>query len=300
MKMSATPSAPLRRVLRKREMFNGRKLMKVGMVSVGAMLASIGMELFLVPNRMIVGGMTGLSVLLAYLAEMRLGLALFLLNLPFLLLGMTWRKIGRRFLHVTAFGIAVFSLCTAFLHPLPALIEDPLPAAVLGGVALGLGIGFVVRFGGVLDAVDGAIELPKRKNPYTIGLVAAVINSGLLLAAGLLFGWELALYSLLAYALAYRMIELGMHGLPTAKLIWIESTRAMAIKDDLPVLMERQLTLMIVEVENGGEGKHVILCSVERRDEPRLRACVKLLDPDAVIVRRPIYRNLEQISPCNG
>ena len=108
---------------------------------LGAVLMSIGLEIFLVPNRIIDGGITGISIILSYLTNIQVGIFLTLLNLPFLFIG--YKLIGKTFALSTLFAILVMSTGTYLLHPVKELTHDPLLAAVFGGIILGIGVGMV-------------------------------------------------------------------------------------------------------------------------------------------------------------
>ncbi|WP_068777119.1 YitT family protein [Paenibacillus sp. FJAT-26967] len=184
--------------------------LKLLMVVLGSFLAAVGLELFLIPNGMIVGGMTGVSALFAHFTEMRLGLFLFVLNLPLILL--SYRRVRREWILVTFLGLLVFSVSTLFLHPVPALLENGLPAALGGGLALGLGIGLVVRYGGTLDTLEMTNGTWKLKDAGAAYHGVMLLNLMILTGAGFIYGWEQAMYSILAYLLAYEMVHFAMRG----------------------------------------------------------------------------------------
>lgn len=122
---------------------------------------AVGLEIFLVPNRIIDGGITGISIILSYLTHIQVGIFLTLLNIPFLFIG--YKMIGKTFALSTLFAILVMSIGTALLHPVHELTNDPLLTAVFGGIILGIGVGMVIRFGGSLDGTEIiAILVSKR------------------------------------------------------------------------------------------------------------------------------------------
>ena len=107
---------------------------------------SIGLEIFLVPNNVIDGGITGISIMLSYITGWKLGIFIFLLNLPFFFIG--YKQIGKTFAISTLYGIVVLSISTTLLHPVPAFTQDILLASLFGGMILGIGVGTVIRYGG--------------------------------------------------------------------------------------------------------------------------------------------------------
>lgn len=117
---------------------------------IGAALMAVGLEIFLVPNRIIDGGITGISIILSYLTHIQVGIFLTLLNIPFLFIG--YKMIGKTFALSTLFAILVMSIGTALLHPVHELTNDPLLAAVFGGIILGL------AWGWLFDSADRLTE----------------------------------------------------------------------------------------------------------------------------------------------
>ena len=129
------------------------KLLRRGFfMTIGASMVSIRLEIFLVPNKIIDGGIVGISIISSALSTIPIGMFLLLLNLPFLVLG--YKQIGKTFALSTLFSVLIMSIGTTLLHPVPPLTIDPLLAAVFGGIILGIGVGMVIRSGGSLDGTE--------------------------------------------------------------------------------------------------------------------------------------------------
>lgn len=180
-------------------------------VIAGALFVSISLEIFLVPNHIIDGGIVGISIIMSYLTGLKLELYLLILNLPFLYLG--YLKIGKRFVLTTLFGITVLSMGTLLLYNVPVPTENPLLASILGGACLGIGVGLVIRFGGSLDGTEIVGILLNRRTSLSIGKAIMFMNFFVFTSAGFIFGWDRALLSLGAYFIASNMIDLTIKGL---------------------------------------------------------------------------------------
>jgi hypothetical protein len=189
---------------RKRSSFF-RLLVKTFFVIAGALFVSCGLEMFLVPNHIIDGGIVGISIIMSYLTGLKLELYLLLLNLPFLYLG--YKKIGKRFVITTLLGITVLSLGTLLLYNVPVPTENPLLASIFGGICLGIGVGLVIRYGGSLDGTEILGILLTRRTSFSVGKVIMFINIFVFSSAGFIFGWDKALLSLGAYYIASNMID---------------------------------------------------------------------------------------------
>ncbi|MFS0836521.1 YitT family protein [Paenibacillus sp. 1P03SA] len=218
---------------------------KLLMVICGSVLAAVGLELFLIPNRMLVGGMTGLSALAAHFTEMKLGLFLFVLNLPLILL--SYRKVRRNFAVLTVLGLLVFSLSALILHPVPALIENPMTAAFCGGTALGLGIGLVIRYGGTLDTLETRDHTEKLVKFGFKDQDFMLLNCFILAGAGFIYGWEQAMYSILAYLLAYETVHFSLRGFSVHRRITIVSGYCAEIEREMEARLGRKASVYPAE-----------------------------------------------------
>jgi len=250
-------------------------------IFTGAVLVSVGLEIFLVPNHIIDGGIVGISIILSHLSGWALGLFLFLLNLPFLLIG--YKQIGKTFAISTLFGVIVMSIGTTLLHPVEGLTEDPLLAAVFGGIILGIGVGLVIRYGGSLDGTEIVAILFTKRTPFSVGELVMFINVFILGSAGFVFGWDRAMYSLIAYYIAFKMIDLTIEGFQESKSVWIISDNHREIGNAIVARLGRGVTYLSGEGGYTGDDKKVIFCVITRLEEAKLKLIVEDIDPTAFL-----------------
>lgn len=256
-----------------------RILKRVLLIAIGAALAAVGLELFLVPNKIIDGGIVGISIMLSHLLGTKLGILIFILNLPFFYIG--YKQIGKTFALSTFFGVLLLSAGTAFLHSAEAVTHDPMLAAVFGGIILGMGVGMVIRYGGSLDGTEILAILFNKRLPFSVGQIVMFFNIFILGSAGYVFGWERAMYSLMAYFIAYKMIDIVIEGLDETKSVWIISDRAKEIGEALLHRLGRGVTYLSGEGAYTGDEKRVIFCVVTRLEEAKLKSIVEEMDPQA-------------------
>ncbi|GAA0407627.1 YitT family protein [Paenibacillus motobuensis] len=259
----------------------GNILMRSIFIVVGAIIVSVALELFLVPNKITDGGITGISVMSSYLSELPLGIFLFLFNLPFLIVG--YKQIGKTFAISTLLGISVMSLGTTLLHPVDPFVSDTLLAFVFGGILLGLGTGIVIRFGGSLDGTEIVAILISRRTPFSVGEIIMFFNFFILLSAGFVFSWERALFSLLAYYIAYKSIDIVVDGLNESKSVWIISDQIDEIGSAILSRLGRGVTYLSGEGGFSGDPKRVIFCVITRLEEAKLKEIVNHYDENAFL-----------------
>ena len=259
-----------------------RNLVKrIILITLGAFLMAVGLESFLVPNQVIDGGITGISIMLSSLTHIKLGVFIFILNLPFIFIG--YKQIGKTFAFSTMYGITVLSLSTALLHDAPMFTHDVLLASVFGGIVLGIGIGLVIRYGGSLDGTEILAILVNKNLPFSVGEIIMFCNVFILGSAGFVFGWNNAMYSLLAYFVAFKTIDVVIQGLEESKSAWIISDKHQEIGEALLARLGRGVTYFKGEGAYTGDEKKVIFCVITRLEEAKLKSIVEELDPEAFL-----------------
>ncbi|BCG57645.1 YitT family protein [Paenibacillus sp. URB8-2] len=251
------------------------------MMVIGAGMMAVALEIFLVPNQMVDGGITGISIMLSHIFNIPLGILLTLLNLPFLIVG--YKQIGKTFALSTLFAVVVMSIGTQLLHPVQPITVEPLLAAVFGGVILGVGVGLVVRYGGSLDGTEIVAILVAKRLPFSVGEVVMFFNLFILTGAGFVFGWNNAMFSLIAYYIAFKMIDVTLEGLDQSKSVWIISDKYRDIGEALTERLGRGVTYLQGEGGFSGEDKKVIFVVITRLEEAKMKAIVEDWDSEAFV-----------------
>ena len=192
-------------------------------ITLGAFITAYGLEAILIPNQMIDGGVTGLSMILSSITPINLSIYLVLLNLPFFFLG--YKQVGRTFAVSMLYGIIALSVATTLFRHVEVIIHDPLLAVVFGGLTLGVGVGLTLRNGGVLDGTETLALLFEKKLPFSVGEIIMFVNVIIFSIAAFVFGLENALFSMLTYYIAFRAIDIVVIGFEGMKSMYIISDR---------------------------------------------------------------------------
>ena len=233
------------------------------MITLGCVLAAVSLETFLVPNLIIDGGITGISIMVSQLTKLPLGLFVFLLNLPFIFLGL--KQIGKIFVIKTSYAMICFSLLLSLLHHVPEVTNDMLLCTIFGGILLGAGAGIVIRYGGCLDGTETIAILISKHTSLSVGQIVLICNLLIFGTSGFLFGWDRALYSLLTYFIAFKIIDMVVEGFEQAKSAMIITNQGKEISEDIFNKLGRTVTIM--EGKGLISGEKVILYSVITRLE---------------------------------
>jgi uncharacterized membrane-anchored protein YitT (DUF2179 family) len=232
---------------------------RIVMIFVGAVFMAMSIELFLVPNQLLDGGIVGISIILAHLTGLEIGLFIFLLNIPFFFIG--YKQIGKTFALSTVLGITVLSIFTYFLHPVARFTDDLLLATVFGGIVLGIGVGLVIRYGGSLDGTEILAILFSTKSAFSVGEIIMVFNVMIFTIAGFVFTWEQAMYSALAYFIAFKTIDIVIQGLDESKSVYIISDHVDEVGEAIMDRLGRGVTFLHGEGAYTGDKKKIILLS---------------------------------------
>ncbi|MTT30628.1 DUF2179 domain-containing protein [Terrilactibacillus sp. BCM23-1] len=262
-------------------------LMRSLFIIIGVTLEAVALEVFLVPNHIIDGGIVGISIMLSHLTGLQLGIYLFLLNLPFFFVG--YKQMGKTFTITSIIATTLLAILTTLFIPVPRFTDDLLLAAVYGGVILGIGVGLVIRYGGSSDGTEILAVLFNKKIPFSVGETVLFFNIFILGSAGFVFGWNYAMYSLIAYFIAFKMIDITTEGLDSSKSVWIISDYSEALGDALNDRLGRGVTYLSGEGAYSGDKKRVIFTVITRVEEAKLKNIVSVIDPDAFLAIGDIH-----------
>lgn len=265
----------------------GNYIRKYGFLFMGAVFASIGLEIFLVPNSIVDGGITGISIMASFATKLPLGAFIFIFNIPFLVLG--YYQIGKTFVLSTLFSITTLSIGVSILHPVPGLTNDTLLAAIFGGIILGMGVGLVVRYGGSLDGTEIVAIVVSKRTGFSVGELVMFFNIFILSSAGLLFGWDRAMYSLIAYFIAFKVIDLTIEGLDESKAVMIVTEKPEEIAEVLLARLGRGVTFLEGRGGYTGERKGVLYSVITRLEIAKLKSIIDEIDEDAFVTIHDVH-----------
>lgn len=254
---------------------------------IGSIIYAIGLEIFLVPNNIIDGGIVGISIMGSALLDQPLALFMIVLNIPFLYIG--YKQIGKSFAIATAFSICCMSVGTAFFGPIPGITEDLFLAAIFGGMITGLGVGLIIRNGGSLDGTEVVAIIMDKRSSFSVGEVVMFMNLFILSSAGLVFGWDRAMYSLVAYFVISKMIDVVIKGLDESYAVMIVSECPDDISSALQDRLGRGVTFLHGEGGYTGDLKKVLYSVVTRLEVDKMKEIVKEKDESAFVTITPVH-----------
>ncbi len=256
-------------------------LRKYVFLFLGSILAAAGLEFFLIPNNIIDGGVVGISIISSYLTKIPLGVFTFVLNLPFLFWG--YKQIGKTFVVSSLFAVTSLSFWVSVFHPIPGLTKDVLLATIFGGIILGVGVGLIIRYGGSLDGTEIVAIVLNKQTVFSVGQIVMFFNVFILSSAGLVFGWDKAMYSLIAYFIAFKVIDITIEGLDEAKAAIIVSDKSDEIAEAITARLGRGITFLSGKGGYTGKEKTILYSVVTRLEVAKLKSIINDFDESAFV-----------------
>jgi uncharacterized membrane-anchored protein YitT (DUF2179 family) len=266
-----------------------RQLRDILLITTGILSASFGFKGFLLTNKFIDGGATGISLLISAISEIPLYVLIVCVNIPFIILG--YKIIGKWFAIKTVLAITGLALSLAFIQ-FPDVTKDNLLVAFFGGGFLGAGIGLTIRGGAVIDGTEILAIFLSRKLGATIGDIIIGINVLIFSAAAYLLSVEIALYSMVTYLAASKTLDFVVEGVEEYTGVTIISVHSEQIRSMIIQTMGRGVTIYSGKrgIRPAMESPHIdILYTVVTRLElNKLNTEIHKIDPNAFMVMNSV------------
>ena len=257
----------------------GERLRAWVLIVAGSLIGSAAYPLFLIPNNIAPGGLSGVAMILNYLFGWPVGAVSILLNLPLFLIG--YRTMGRGFAFRSLVATLLFS---AFidLWRLPPVTDDPLLGSVYGAVMLGLGLGLILRGEATTGGTDMIARMVHQKLPFiSVGVFLFLVDGAVILAAAFTMSARLALYALICIFINARVVDLVLAGFGSSKACYIITRRGQAIAQRVLEELDRGATLLNATGAYSGEERTVLLSVVANREVVPLKRIVQQEDAAA-------------------
>lgn len=267
-----------------------RRMKDMMFISMGVIMASIGLKGFLLPNHFLDGGAMGVALLLQIQIGWDLSILIVLVNVPFIILGK--KQISLSFAVKSAIAIFALALLVHFIQ-IPVITADKLLIAVFGGFFLGAGIGLSIRGGSVIDGTEVLAIWVSRRSSLTVGDFIALFNIALFGFAALVVSIETAMYSMLTYLAASKTIDFILNGIEEYIGIMAVSDYSEEILLMITQNLRRGVTVFKSDEGFGKKGgshsdRKIIFCVVTRLEVSKVILEIEKIDPLAFVIQYPI------------
>ncbi|MBE5922406.1 MAG: YitT family protein [Lachnospiraceae bacterium] len=250
---------------------------------IGTLLYAVGVSLFLQPNQLVAGGLSGISILINHISGIPVGTLYFVLNIPIMLLGAYF--FGFKFIGSTALAISLFTVFTDILANFDPLTEDPLLAAFIGGISAAAGIGYVFRAGATTGGSDIIVRIIKMKKRHIkTGQIFMMLDMVIVAFSVIVFGnIEIALYAAVALFVSSVALNYVLYGPDGAKLVYIVSKQPDEITKRLHA-EDIGVTYLNGSRTYDRKDAKIIFCAVRQQRLPGIREIVNQIDDTAFMI----------------
>ena len=260
------------------------------LVTAGCVIWALAYALFQAPFNLSTGGVSGLAIIIKHYTGFPLGTFFLLANIPLLILG--YFQLDRmRFLLTTMWAVLVFSLTTDFfVAHLSGLLErfpvsdDTLLNAIYGGVLAGVGTGIIYRAGGTFGGTTIIARIVNKKTGFPISQCFMYTDFSVIIGAGIVFNWEVALLSILVLLISGITSDVILEGISYVRTAVIVTENPYDVSRALMEEMGRGVTLWNATGGYSGQAKHMIYCTVRRSEIQELKRLMTTVDPNAFFV----------------
>lgn len=259
---------------------------KIVLIILGSFILSVAVNLFVIPNKLLSGGLSGIGLTLQYIFNMPMGVTILILNIPLLILSVL--KINKKFTAFTILGTISFSLfliLTSSLNNVLAPVEESyrLLYCIYGGVLSGIGIGIVFSNEGSTGGMDIIAMYVKKEYGIEIGIVSFMINFLIVAAGSVLFDFKVGLYTLIAMYITSVVMEKVINGLNRRKMLLIVSEKEKEVSDAIMNNFNRGVTILYGEGAYTNHRKNVMYCVVSLVQLPQIKRVIKDIDQEVFI-----------------
>ena len=262
-------------------------------IVVGAALLGLGFNLFLYPNDLNAGGLSGLAMVIVHvLGRSSIGVITALMNLPLFAIG--GMKIGKKFFFGSLLGMACSALFIDLFARIPAPTTEPLLGALYGGVICGVGLGIVFTTGASTGGSDIIVRLLKYKyQNVPIGTISICFDACVILLTAIVFGnFSIALYSGVACFVSGQVVDAVVYRFDYSKVALIITKRHEQIAHEIEKQLDRGATYLHAEGSYTRENIMVVLTAVKRQQLADLKRLVAETDPDAFVIVQEAHQVL--------
>lgn len=250
------------------------------MLTVGAIIGAYALETILIPNNILDGGITGISIIISKLSKIPLSFLILFLNIPFLYIG--YKNMGRNFILRAIYSMLVFSFFLFYFSYFDSLTNSILLSTIYGGALLGFGVGLIIHAGGCVDGTESVALVISKKTSLSVGQVVLCFNIVIYFVAGFIFGLDRALYSLLTYFITFKVIDLVSEGMEQAKAALIITDKGTDMATEIYKRLGRTVTKIRGRGLISGE-KEVLYCVLTRIEVYELKRICDEMDNSSFV-----------------
>lgn len=253
------------------------------MIVLGSAISAVSFNLFIIPNKLLSGGISGIALILNYLFNINTGLMIFIFNIPIFVIG--YKFVDKEFVLLSLVGMAAFSVWIevfSFLQSY-ALVQDVMLSCIYAGVLNGIGLGIVLRNRASQGGIDIIAVIMKKYFSMNIGSTSLLINVCIVVVASFITSLSLAMYTLISMFVSSTVIDKVQQGFDRRKSVMIITDKDKQVAEEIFNRLVRGVTYLEGEGAYTGDRKRVIYCIVSLNQLAKLKQIVREIDADAFV-----------------
>ena len=260
-------------------------VVKYALVALGSTLFAAGFQFFLYPNSIIVGGVSGIAMIINYLVGLPVGIMTIVLNIPLFIIA--WKHFGGKFIISSLVGMLLSSVLVDVLAVIDySPTDDMLLACLIGGAIKGLGLGLIYYAGATTGGTDIIAKFVRLRFPYiNFGTIVLLTDAVIIIAFAAIFGRvEAAMYAVIAMFVVSKVIDLVLYGIDNSSVCYIISENSEQLVKDITDKLHRGVTILSGEGAYSHRDKQVLLCVIKRTQIADIRKIIKSIDENAFFI----------------
>lgn len=260
-------------------------LVKYALVVLGSALFAAGFQFFLYPNSIIVGGVSGIAMIINFLTGLPVGIMTIVLNIPLFIIA--WKHFGGKFIISSLVGMMLSSLLVDIMATLDySPTGDMLLACLIGGAIKGFGLGIIYYAGATTGGTDIIAKFVRLRFPYiNFGTIVLLTDAVIIIAFAMIFDRvEAAMYAVIAMFVVSKVIDLVLYGIDNSSVCYIISENSEQLVKDITDKLHRGVTILSGEGAYSHRDKQVLLCVIKRTQIADIRKIIKNIDENAFFI----------------
>ena len=260
-------------------------VVKYALVALGSALFAAGFQFFLYPNSIIVGGVSGIAMIINYLVGLPVGIMTIVLNIPLFIIA--WKHFGGKFIISSLVGMLLSSVLVDVLAVVDySPTDDMLLACLIGGAIKGLGLGLIYYAGATTGGTDIIAKFVRLRFPYiNFGTIVLLTDAVIIIAFAAIFDRvEAAMYAVIAMFVVSKVIDLVLYGIDNSSVCYIISENSEQLVKDITDKLHRGVTILSGEGAYSHKDKQVLLCVIKRTQIADIRKIIRNIDENAFFI----------------
>lgn len=259
-------------------------------VIVGATIIAIGFNVFLLPNQVASGGVSGISTILHGLFGWNPGIVQYAFNIPLFIAGVL--LLGKKFGIKSFIGTITLPFIVLLTNSWEPWTDNPLLGALFGGIVIGLGIGLVFKGNASTGGTDLLAQIITKFTGLSLGTSVLLIDGVIAISAAIVFDLEKGLYALIGLYVTTKTIDIIQLGFSQSKMVYIITLKQDEVREAIYAEINRGVTKLPAIGGYTGEARPVLMVVVYQTEFTKLKQLIKSVDPSAFVIVSDAYEVL--------